>query len=84
MPFTVSSGKVREIFSLAGQITDVDLQLDKDGKSKGLCVVEFFHPIEAVQAISMFNQQRLYDRQIIVKMVKHIIVFYFILLINMH
>ncbi len=57
------------MFALAGKVVLVDLQLDKDGKSKGLAVVEYSHPIEAVQAVSMLNNQRLYDRSITVKMV---------------
>ncbi len=44
--------------------------MDKEGKSKGLAVVQFSHPIEAVQAISMLNHQYLYDRAITVKMDK--------------
>lgn len=46
----------------------MDLQLDKDGKTKGMAVVEYSHPIEAVQAVSMLNNQRLFDRTIAVRM----------------
>lgn len=59
-----------DYFSLAGKVTWVDLQLDKEGRSKGMAVVQFTHPIEAVQAISMLNNQRVFDRQINVKMDK--------------
>lgn len=45
-----------------------DLQLDKDGKSKGMAICQYSHPIEAVQAISMLDGQRLFDRTITVKM----------------
>lgn len=46
----------------------MDLQLDKEGKSKGMAVVQYSHPIEAVQAVSMLNDQRLFDRVLTVKM----------------
>ncbi|CAD5206796.1 unnamed protein product [Bursaphelenchus okinawaensis] len=61
-------GKLFDVFSMAGKIMWFDLQLDKEGKSKGMAVVEYSHPIEAVQAISMLNNQRLFDRTITVKM----------------
>ncbi|TKR93795.1 hypothetical protein L596_008190 [Steinernema carpocapsae] len=66
--YNVSSGKLFDVFTLAGKITWLDLQMDKEGKSKGLAVVQYSHPIEAVQAISMLNGQRLFDRPLTVKM----------------
>ncbi|CAI4221287.1 unnamed protein product [Auanema sp. JU1783] len=66
--YTLSTGRLYEIFGLAGKIVWMDLHLDKDGRSKGVCVVQYSHPIEAVQAISMFNGQRLFDRTLAVKM----------------
>lgn len=66
----MQSGRITDYFSLAGKVTWVDLQLDKEGRSKGMAVVQFTHPIEAVQAISMLNNQRVFDRQINVKMDK--------------
>lgn len=57
-----------DICSLAGKIVWFDLQLDKDGKSKGMAICQYSHPIEAVQAISMLNGQRVYDRILTVKM----------------
>ncbi|KAI6178184.1 hypothetical protein M3Y98_00473200 [Aphelenchoides besseyi] len=54
--------------SYACGVGKFDLQLDADGKSKGMAVVEYSHPIEAVQAISMLNNQKLIDRAITVKM----------------
>ena len=54
---------------MAGKVTWVDMQVDKDGKNKGLCIVEFSHPLEAVQAVTMFDKQVLYDRRVAVKMV---------------
>ena len=45
----------------------MDLQLDKEGRSKGMAVVQYTHPIESVQAISMLHNQRLFDRVINVR-----------------
>lgn len=70
LPYNVQSGRLYEYFSLAGKVTMVDLHLDKEGRSKGMAVVQFTHPIEAVQAISMLNNQRIFERQINVKMDK--------------
>ena len=53
---------------MAGRITWFDLQLDAEGKTKGMAIVQYSHPIEAVQAISMLNNQRLLDRVLSVKM----------------
>lgn len=49
---------------------DVELSLDKDGNSRGFAVVEYQHPVEAVQAISMLDHQLLYDRRMTVRMDK--------------
>lgn len=38
------------------------------GKSRGFGVVEYEHPVEAVQAISMLHNQMLYDRRLSVRM----------------
>ena len=45
----------------------------QDGKSRGHAVIEYDHPVEAVQAISMFNNQSLYDRKITVSSGKNTI-----------
>ncbi len=49
--------KLREVFRLAGRVLSAELNRDKDGKSRGHGVIEYSHPVEAVQAISMFNDQ---------------------------
>lgn len=48
--------KLREVFKLAGKIVDCDLSVDKDGKSRGFAVIEYDHPVEAVQAICILFQ----------------------------
>lgn len=49
---------------------DVELSVDKDGNSRGFAVVEYQHPVEAVQAISMLDHQMLFDRRMTVRMDK--------------
>jgi hypothetical protein len=44
------------------------LSLDKDGNSRGFAVVEYEHPVEAVQSISMFDRQTLFDRRMTVRL----------------
>ncbi|XKL63393.1 hypothetical protein PGB90_005757 [Kerria lacca] len=70
LDYKVDEKKLREVFKLAGRVVSIDLLTDKDGKSRGFGTVEFEHPVEAVQAISMLHNQLLYDRRINVRMDK--------------
>jgi len=67
LSYTVDERKLREVFRLAGRVVMVELNRDKEGKSRGHAVIEFDHPVEAVQAISMFNEQSLFDRKMTVR-----------------
>lgn len=60
--------KLKQVFKLAGKVQSVDLSLDKDGNSRGFAVIEYDHPVEAVQAISMLDRQMLYDRRMTVRL----------------
>lgn len=42
---------MKEVFKLAGKVLHAELSVDKEGKSRGFGVVEYDHPVEAVQAI---------------------------------
>lgn len=53
---------------MAGRVISVDLSIDKEGNSRGFAVVEYDHPVEAVQAISMFDHQLLFDRRMTVRL----------------
>ncbi|XP_051513020.1 myelin expression factor 2-like isoform X4 [Myxocyprinus asiaticus] len=68
LDFKVGWKKLKEVFSMAGMVRRADVKEDKDGKSRGMGTVTFEQPLEAVQAISMFNGQMLFDRQMHVKM----------------
>lgn len=67
LDYKVDDKKLREVFRLAGRVIHAEISLDKDGKSRGFGTVEYEHPVEAVQAISMLHNQRLYDRPISVR-----------------
>ncbi|KAM6369358.1 heterogeneous nuclear ribonucleoprotein M isoform 11-T14 [Pluvialis apricaria] len=68
LDYKVGWKKLKEVFSMAGVVVRADILEDKDGKSRGIGTVTFEQAIEAVQAISMFNGQLLYDRPMHVKM----------------
>uniref|UniRef100_A0A672Z213 Myelin expression factor 2 n=1 Tax=Sphaeramia orbicularis TaxID=375764 RepID=A0A672Z213_9TELE len=67
LDFKVGWKKLKEVFSMAGVVKRADVKEDKDGKSRGMGTVTFEQSLEAVQAISMFNGQMLFDRQMHVK-----------------
>lgn len=68
LDYKVDEKKLREIFKLAGRVMDIELYTDKEGKSRGCAVIDFDHPVESVQAISMFHDQLLYERMMTVRM----------------
>ncbi|XP_063304416.1 myelin expression factor 2-like [Pelobates fuscus] len=68
LDFKVGWKKLKEVFSIAGAVKRADIKEDKDGKSRGMGTVTFEQSLEAVQAISMFNGQFLFDRPMHVKM----------------
>uniref|UniRef100_A0A8D0H214 Heterogeneous nuclear ribonucleoprotein M n=1 Tax=Sphenodon punctatus TaxID=8508 RepID=A0A8D0H214_SPHPU len=68
LDFKVGWKKLKEVFSISGTVKRADIKEDKDGKSRGMGTVTFEQAIEAVQAISMFNGQFLFDRPMHVKM----------------
>ncbi|XP_054167471.1 myelin expression factor 2-like [Oppia nitens] len=71
LDYKVGEHKLEEIFKLAGKVTNVKLYTDATGNSKGHGTVEFEHPVEAVQAISMFHNQKLFGRALSVRMDKY-------------
>uniref|UniRef100_A0A2K5PIV0 RRM domain-containing protein n=1 Tax=Cebus imitator TaxID=2715852 RepID=A0A2K5PIV0_CEBIM len=68
LDYKVGWKKLKEVFSMAGVVVRADILEDKDGKSRGIGTVTFEQSIEAMQAISMFNGQLLFDRPMHVKM----------------
>lgn len=68
LDYKVNWKKLKDVFRLAGNVLRAEIKEDKDGKSRGMGTVTFETPMEAVQAISMFNSQSLYDRTMRVRM----------------
>uniref|UniRef100_A0A8C5M636 RRM domain-containing protein n=2 Tax=Leptobrachium leishanense TaxID=445787 RepID=A0A8C5M636_9ANUR len=68
LDYTVGWKKLKEVFGIAGSVLRADILEDKDGNSRGIATVTYEQAIEAVQAISMFNGQPLFDRPMMVKM----------------
>lgn len=71
LEYKVDQDKLEEIFKLAGKVAKVKLSTDQQGQSRGYGTVEYEHPVEAVQAISMFHNQKLFGRTMSVRMDKY-------------
>ena len=63
---SVDEQKLQEVFSTSGRIVFAQLMRDEDGHSKGMGLVEFTHPVEALQAMVMMKEAKLYGRHLIV------------------
>lgn len=72
LDYKVGWKKLKEVFGMAGVVVRTDILEDKDGNSRGMGTVTFDMPIEAVQAVSMFNGQLLFNRVMHVKLVSNI------------
>ncbi|XP_026325840.1 uncharacterized protein LOC113234651 isoform X2 [Hyposmocoma kahamanoa] len=59
---------VRQIFSIAGQIKFFSFRVIS--LADITAEIEYDHPVEAVQAVAMFDKQKIYDRVISVKLVQ--------------
>jgi len=68
LDYKVDDKKLKEVFKMAGKIVNVELNTDREGNSKGHGTVEYEHPVEAVQAISMFKDVMLFDRKMSIRM----------------
>ncbi|XP_059062246.1 uncharacterized protein LOC131855051 [Achroia grisella] len=63
---SVTEEQIRELFQHAGHIYGIMLM--KSEKAKTFAKIEYDHPVEAVQAISMFHGHMYMNRTLIVKM----------------
>lgn len=68
MDYKVDEKKLKQVFKLAGKVVGLEVSLDKEGNSRGFAVVEYDHPVEAVQAISMLDRQIMFDRRMTVRL----------------
>ena len=67
LDYKVDENKIREVYSLAGEVIGVSLFRDRDNRSRGMAVVEYETPLEALNAVSMFHNQTLLDRTMTVR-----------------
>lgn len=51
LDYKADQAKIKEVFKMAGKVRNIDLAVDKDGNSRGFAVIEYDHPVEAVQVI---------------------------------
>lgn len=68
LSYEVSPKFLRETFCSSGEILKVNLERDRDGKSKGFGTVVFGHPDMALRCIDMFDGRSIKGRRISVRM----------------
>ena len=69
LPFKINDDEIRNFFQKCGEITDIKILLNDEGKSKGVCFLEFEDSEAAENAVSM-NGEELNGRKIKVEMSK--------------
>ena len=57
LDYGVDWRKIKDIFKIAGRVIHATVKQDDEGRSKGVAVVRFEHPYEALLAWAMFNGQ---------------------------
>lgn len=67
LDYMVDERKLKEVFALAGNLITCEMFRDREGKSRGMAVIEYDTPFAALNAVSMFNHQTLMDRQMTVR-----------------
>jgi RNA recognition motif-containing protein len=74
LDFRVEEQKLKEVYSLAGNVTHVSIFRDRDNRPRGMAIVEYETSVEALNAISMLNKHMLNDRQMQVRFdnIKHL------------
>lgn len=55
MDYKVNVAKLEEIFKIAGNVIEAEIKINNEGKSRGMGIVRFEHPMEAVQAIGIIG-----------------------------
>ena len=66
LAYIVDERKLVEVFSASGRVVFAQIIRNERGHSRGMGVVEFMHPVEALQAMIMMKQAKLYNRHLIV------------------
>ena len=67
LAYGVNETKLREVFSLSGQMIEATLHRYDDGETKGTAAIEYAHPLGAVQAMMIFRDSKLFSRKLIIE-----------------
>lgn len=68
LDYNVTEKELLEGFSLAGRVVTIEILKSPEGKSRGQAFLEYSHPVEAVQAISMFRGAQFCGRELSIRM----------------
>ena len=68
LAYEITPKFLRDTFKSAGDILKVNLERDRDGKSKGFGTVVFGNPDMAMRSIDMFNQRSIKGRKMSVRL----------------
>ena len=64
--YGIDEAKLHEVFSMSGWVVQATLLRRHDGQSRGLAVVEYAHPLEALQSRVMFRHAKLHTIPMII------------------
>ena len=64
--YGIDEAKLPEVFSMSGWVVQATLLRRHDGQSRGLAVVEYAHPLEALQSRVMFQHAKLHTKPMII------------------
>ncbi|MBI2074455.1 MAG: RNA-binding protein [Candidatus Levybacteria bacterium] len=71
LPWSITSDKLRELFSQYGEIVNVELITDRNtGRSRGFGFVTFANAADAQKAIDEINGKEIDERKIIVNIAR--------------
>ncbi|VDL87486.1 unnamed protein product [Schistocephalus solidus] len=67
LDYKIDWKRLKDMFKVAGRVIHATVKQDEEGRSRGIAIVRFEHPYEALLAYILFNGQILNDRPIRVK-----------------
>merc|ERR1711871_1875328 len=70
LPFDATEKDIRSVFCVCGGIRAVDLVVTKDGKSRGMCNIDYFTADGAMAAIKQFDNQNVLGRSVTVALLE--------------
>ena len=67
LAYGVNESKLHEVFSMSSRVVQSILFRQEDGQSRGGAIVEYAHPLEAVQAMVMFRDAKLLTKKLVIE-----------------